>query len=373
MTKPVYTKTIGILGGGQLGRMLALAAYDMGFRCVIWDPDPDAPALQVTNNGIAKAYDDKAALQEFIDEIDVAVLEFENIPCKLVAEIEKEKPVSPSSQTLAIVQDRKQEKSFFDRHGIPCAEWYFVDSEESAAEAGKKLGYPLILKTCRFGYDGKGQKKIHSDFEMISSWQELDCQPCIAEEFIPFNKEISIIGVRNKNGEFAIYDIAENIHKNHILDTSKVPADLPDGVKEQAEKYLITAMAKLNIIGLLALEIFVVGDKILANEMAARPHNSGHWTMDAAVNSQFHLCILAIIDHPLGACRRTYDVIMKNILGDEINTLDEPRDFKFELGVPYFYGKTEIRAGRKMGHINYLLRKKEDKEDKEKKEEKSGD
>ncbi len=367
MTEPIYTKTIGILGGGQLGRMLALAAYDIGMRCVIWDPDPDAPALEVTKNGIAKAYDNKAALKEFIDKIDVAVLEFENIPCELVAEIEKVKPISPSSQTLAIVQDRFQEKSFFDDHGIPCAEWYPVDSKESAREAGKELGYPLILKTCRFGYDGKGQKKIHSDSEMIPSWEELGCKPCIAEKFIPFNKEISIIGARKKNGEFAIYDIAKNIHKDHILVASRVPADLPNELEKQAEKYLIKAMGELDINGLLALEMFVVGDKILANEMAARPHNSGHWTMAAAVNSQFNLCIAAITGHQIPLHERTHDVLMRNLLGDEINTFQPPLDFTFELSTPCYYGKKEIREGRKMGHINYLLRKKE------KKEEKSGD
>ncbi len=361
MIKPPYIETIGILGGGQLGRMLALAAYELGLRCVIWDPDPDAPALQVTNNEIAKSYDDEAALKQFIDKIDVAVLEFENIPCELVAEIEKVKPVSPSSKTLAIVQDRFQEKSFFDKHKIPCAEWCFVDSKKSATEAGKKLGYPLILKTCRFGYDGKGQKKVHSDFAMLPSWQELDCKPCIAEKFIPFDKEISIIGVRKKNGEFAIYDVAENIHENHILDTSKVPAILSNELEEQAEEYLITAMDKLDINGLLALEMFVVGDKILANEMAARPHNSGHWTMDGARTSQFELCIRAIIGYPIPPCERTHDVLMKNLLGDEIKEIHLPFDLGFEEVRPYIYGKTEIREGRKMGHVNFLRKKKKEK------------
>lgn len=341
---------IGILGGGQLGRMLALAAYDMGYDCIIWDESANAPALQITRHALAAPFDDGEAFAKFVSKAEVATVEFENIPCGLLERIAQHMPTAPSVQALAITQNRILEKRFFDSNDIACANWWAVRNDTELSQAAEQASYPVVLKTCRWGYDGKGQVQVSNATELRQAWESLGKVECIAEQHIGFDKEVSVIGGRGCDGTIAIYAAAENTHKDHILSTSIMPANISESLEFMAREILRKALQSLDIVGLLAVEFFVVRERLLANEMAARPHNSGHWTMDGAYTSQFEQAIRACVGLPLGDTGWHSRIRMQNLLGDEVKTRDR-YDGNAKI---HIYGKDEIRPQRKMGHINFV-------------------
>ena len=352
MSKPLSPgATIGILGGGQLGRMTALAAAPLGYRCHVFTPETDSPASQVTDLTTVAAYDDEAALAAFADAVDVVTYEFENIPLETAAFLEARKPLRPSAAVLGTSQHRGREKTFATRHGVAVAPYRLVTNPGELDEAVAAIGLPAVLKTCRFGYDGKGQAMLRAPEDVKPAWAALATDDAILEGFVPFEKEVSVIVARNPQGETAAYPVVENHHENHILDTTTAPANVSKETAEAARWIGVTLVDALDLVGLLAIEMFVMpnGD-VLMNEIAPRPHNSGHWTQDGAKTSQFEQFTRAVAGLPLGAPDITRPTVMKNLIGDAVDQwpeiLAEP-DAKLHL-----YGKTESRPGRKMGHVN---------------------
>ena len=347
--------TIGIFGGGQLGRMTALAAAELGYRCHIFCPEPDSPAAQVSAAATVAAYDDMDALEDFADSVDVVTFEFENIPAESVRLVAERTLVRPSWDALAVGQDRLSEKTFFNKLGIATAPWAKVESAMSLKVAVGQIGRPAVLKTTRLGYDGKGQVKIDADTSLDEAWAQMGGGIGILEGFIDFERELSVIAARSPDGSVAVYDPVENRHVNHILDTTLAPAPhMPDDVRAGALDIAVKAIEGLDLIGLLAVEMFLTRDgELLVNEMAPRPHNSGHWTLDACAVSQFEQFVRAVCGLPLGSPERHSDAEMRNLLGTDITAwgdlLAEP-DTCLHL-----YGKAEARAGRKMGHVTRLF------------------
>ncbi|WP_375673931.1 5-(carboxyamino)imidazole ribonucleotide synthase [Bartonella sp. AA18HLJMS] len=347
---------IGLIGGGQLARMLAIAAAELGFRTVIFCPEADCPAAQTANNHIVSAYDDISALDHFISQCDVVSYEFENLSLQTVQYVEKSKPVYPSSKALKITQDRLFEKQFLRDQGIGTALWHAVDNSSSLLSALDTLGGRGLLKTRRFGYDGKNQIKLdHPDEqtldEALRTFQE---QPCILEEIVPFLSEISVLSARTKQGEHIFYDCPENQHKNGILHKSFVPSHIPPEVQKAAQEISLTVMDALNYVGVLCIEFFVLTNgHLLVNELAPRVHNSGHWTQKACITSQFEQHIRAICGLPLGSPYRHSDCQMTNLLGNNFSTLKY--FLKQERTSIHLYGKSTVHPNRKMGHIIQLL------------------
>ncbi|MBX3455701.1 5-(carboxyamino)imidazole ribonucleotide synthase [Ferrovibrio sp.] len=348
---------IGILGGGQLGRMIALAAAPLGYRCHIYAPENDPPAAQVSERCTRADYTDIAALQAFAAEVDVVTYEFENIPVEPVAALAQLIPVRPGVDALRITQDRLFEKDFANRHDAPTAPYHAVTSLADLQAAIAKLGLPLILKTRRMGYDGKGQVRIDSAEQAEAAFKQLGSDLLIAEGFIPFEREISVVLARGLDGAIASWGPVENIHRHHILWRSHAPAALDAALMDEANAMAQRLAEGLHYVGVLAVEMFVLppqtkGRRILVNELAPRVHNSGHWTMDAALTSQFEQHVRAICGLPLGSTERLADAVMENLIGDEVDAwpslLAEPKT-KLHL-----YGKAEARPGRKMGHVTRL-------------------
>ena len=344
--------TIGILGGGQLGRMLALAAGELGFKCHIFAPETDSPAFQVSAAHTVAGYHDFAALEDFAKSVDVVTYEFENVPGDTAAFLESRMALAPGSSALRTAQDRVDEKTFIAGLGIPVAPFAPVNSEADLEEAIARIGRPSILKTRRFGYDGKGQTKIAEKTSAAAAWAEIGKAPAILEGFISFDKEISVIAARGWGGAIAVYDVPENSHENHILKTSTVPADIAPKTAEMARAVATVIIGALDYVGVMGIEMFVSGSTLIVNEIAPRVHNSGHWTQDACVVSQFEQHIRAICGWPLGSTERHSNVVMHNILGGESARWAE-YGASAHTGV-HFYGKAEARRGRKMGHINVL-------------------
>ena len=341
--------TIGMLGGGQLGRMAALAAAPLGYRMHIYTPETDAPAFAVSAAAIVAAWDDEAALEKFAASVDVVTLEFENVPVATVEFLERLKPVHPNAKALNVAQDRVTEKSFINALGIETAPWKQIDSETDLTG----LTLPSILKTRRLGYDGKGQVKIDSATGTGAAWQAIGKAPAILEGAVAFDCEASIVLTRGQDGEIAVYPLARNSHKNGILDTSTVPAGLPDRVEKNARDIATRIAEALGYVGVLAVEFFVMQDgALLVNEIAPRPHNSGHWTIDACLTSQFEQQIRAAAGLPLGPVTRHADAVMTNLIGEDAG------EWQKYLGLAdvklHLYGKSEIRPGRKMGHVTRL-------------------
>lgn len=347
---------IGIFGGGQLGRMTALAAARLGYRCHIFCPDADSPASRVCDAATVAAYDDAAALQAFVAKVDVITFEFENIPAETIRRMAEQTPVRPGANVLEISQDRLLEKAFFNGLGLATAPWRAVDSPASLAKAVTEIGLPAVLKTARFGYDGKGQVRIEPDTDLDAAWKGLNAASGVLEGFVDFEREISVIVARGTDGAWAAFDPVENRHVNHILDTSTVPAVLSPELASQAIGAARRSAEALELVGLLAVEMFVTRDhRILINEMAPRPHNSGHWTMDACLTDQFEQFVRAVCGLPLGSPERHSDAEMKNLIGDDIDLWPE---LLAERGVRlHLYGKSESRPGRKMGHVTRLKQK----------------
>lgn len=359
--------TIGILGGGQLGRMIALSAARLGINAHIFCPDPLSPAFDVTPRKTVAAYDDLAALSEFADAVDVVTFEFENVPAETAEFLSARTCLRPNALSLAVAQDRLREKTFFRDRAIATAPFADVSSEADLMKAVDAIGTPAILKTRRLGYDGKGQRRVESRQDAAGAWQALNRQPCILEGLVSFTSEVSLVLARGARGETAFYDLSENRHENHILRQSVVPAGVSSDCTRRAREIGELLLADLDYVGVLAIEFFVVGSppgsgspaqQLLVNEIAPRVHNSGHWTEAACPTSQFEQHVRAICGWPLGSCERCFDVEMSNLLGTE-------SDAWFDLAargdcVPHLYGKSEARDGRKMGHITQILRNRVD-------------
>jgi 5-(carboxyamino)imidazole ribonucleotide synthase len=348
---------IGILGGGQLGRMLALAAAKLGLRSHIYCPDANSPAFEVTPHKTVAAYDDEAALAAFADAVDVITYEFENVPAATAEFLAARKPLRPGARALAVSQDRLAEKSFLASKNIPVAPYRAVETLADLEAAIDELGLPAVLKTTRLGYDGKGQRVLRERSDAAAAFAELSPKPLVLEGFVPFEKEISVVVARNLSGEVRAYDAAENVHRHHILHTSTVPADVPPGVEKHAGMLAKVIVVALDYVGVLGVEFFVVpGERatLLVNEIAPRVHNSGHWTEAVCLTDQFEQHIRAVVGWPLGDPARMADVVMENLVGDEVNILPSQLDGNTQ---PHLYGKTETRPGRKMGHVNRITRR----------------
>ncbi len=342
---------IGILGGGQLGRMTALAAARLGYRCHIFAPEAGGPAAQVSDAETVAAYDDSTALARFADAVDIATFEFENVPVSSVETLLKKVPVHPGPKALAAAQDRLVEKTFLREIDIPTVPFLEANDPDALADAVDKLGAPSVLKTARLGYDGKGQVLITADSDITEAYGSMGARRGVLEKWIDFKMEISVIIARRADGKAAAFDPTENRHKNHILDTSIAPAGISDKTAENARAIAQTIAEALDLVGLLAVEMFVTHeDTLLVNEIAPRPHNSGHWTQDGCATSQFEQFVRAICGQALGSTARTADTVMTNLIGDRVNEWpDLLREPNAHL---HLYGKTEARDGRKMGHVN---------------------
>ena len=343
---------IGILGGGQLGRMLALAAARLGLKCHVLAPERDSPAFQVAAQRTVAEYEDRAALAVFARSVGVVTYEFENVPAETAAFLEPLVPLAPGAGALATAQDRLTEKDFIAGLGIAVAPYAAVHDEASLLTAVARTGFPAILKTRRLGYDGKGQVRIDPDADMVKALRALGKAPAIAEGFVRFDREISVIAARGWNGDVAVYDVPENRHANHILHTSTVPAAIPEALAAEARAIGRRIIAALDYVGVIGIEMFAAAEKLVVSEIAPRVHNSGHWTMDACAVSQFEQHIRAICGWPLGSTERHSDVVMTNLLGDDAARWSE---LAAEPGAAvHLYGKAEARPGRKMGHVNRL-------------------
>lgn len=346
---------IGILGGGQLGRMSALAAARLGYACHVFAPEADSPGMQVAAHRTVAAYEDRAALARFAASVAVVTFEFENVPAAALEALAGLVPCRPGLAALATCQDRAAEKAFLGRIGVPVAPWRLVESESDLAAAVAELGLPAVLKTTRLGYDGRGQAVLRDAADLAPAFARLAPKPLILEAFVPFAAEISAIAARGADGAVAVFDPAENRHAHHILDLSFAPARVPEAVAEAACAHVAAVAEGLDLVGLVALEMFLLPDgRLVGNEIAPRPHNSGHWTMDACAASQFEQHIRAVAGLPLAAPDRHHDAVMRNLIGPE--GLDAwPRLLRMAGVVPHLYGKAEARPGRKMGHANRLL------------------
>jgi len=348
--------TIGILGGGQLGRMLAMAAARLGLRCQVFSPDPDSPAFDVVLNAACAEYADVEALELFANDVDVITYEFENVPAAAALILAARRPVLPNRKILETTQDRLAEKDFVKRLGIGTADYADVSSPAILRAAISRIGLPAVLKTRRFGYDGKGQALIREGDDTDHIWAEIGTKSAILEAFIPFEREISVIAARSASGEVECFDVTENEHRDHILKISRAPAAISDALAAQARDVAGKIATALDYVGVLAVEMFVLvddtGPKILVNEIAPRVHNSGHWTLDGASISQFEQHIRAIAGWPLGKPVRHGPVTMTNLIGDEI------LEYEQWLTVPgatvHLYGKGPPRPGRKMGHVTLV-------------------
>ncbi len=347
--------TIGILGGGQLGRMLALAAARLGFKTHIYCPDPQSPAFEVTPHKTVAAYDDTAALADFAAAVDVVTYEFENVPAGTAAALALLKPLRPGANALAISQDRLDEKAFIAAAGIPVVPHRAIRDAADLAPALAELGGRGILKTTRLGYDGKGQRRIESRTEADAAFAALRPHPLVLEAVVPFEREISVVIARGLDGSTAAFDPAENVHRDGILATSTVPAAIDGATAHLARQHAAGIAIALGYVGVLGVEFFAMADgALLVNEIAPRVHNSGHWTEAVCVTDQFEQHIRAIAGWPLGDPTRLADVVMENLIGHAIDAI--PAGLGSAIR-PHAYGKAESRPGRKMGHLNRIALK----------------
>ncbi len=352
--------TIGILGGGQLGRMLTACAHRSGYRTISWIGHPDSGPAAQADQVIEEPFDDPDALQRFLEEADVATVEFENIPLSLLQQIEQALPLFPNARAIEISQHREREKSFLRESGIPCADFWVIDSLEALEDALQELPERGgILKTAEFGYDGKGQLRVAGDENATDLWEQFAGQRAVLEEFVGLETEVSVLVARAQDGTIEVYDPAENLHRNHILDVSIVPARIDESYLEQSRDIAVKVAESLDYVGILAVEFFITQrGRVLVNEMAPRPHNSGHHTIEACASSQFEQQLRAITGLPLGSPRLLSPAVMMNLLGDVWPETGQPA-WPELLSTPgttlHLYGKQEARVGRKMGHATTLL------------------
>jgi len=349
--------TVGVLGSGQLGRMLALAARRMGYRVHTFSPDADSPTGQVAELEVVAPYDDLEAIRTFARGVDVVTFEFENIASAAANAAAEVKLVQPDPSVLRIAQHRLREKQFLQSQSLPVPPFVPVHSLEDLQAGLGVVGLPAVLKTATAGYDGKGQAKLVTAADAEAAWNVGGGQVCILESFVAFERELSVVAVRGADGAFAAYPVIENVHERHILDVSVAPARVDASVAAEAQGIARAIMESLDVVGVLCVELFLAEDgRLLVNELAPRPHNSGHLTIEAAPASQFEQQLRAICGLPLGETALVRPAAMANLLGD-LWTAGEP-DWKAVLAQPgvalHLYGKTEPRRGRKMGHLTAL-------------------
>jgi 5-(carboxyamino)imidazole ribonucleotide synthase len=362
MIQPGSDAWIGVLGGGQLGRMLALAARPMGYKILTWTGGDRSGAADVADEVMHQPFDDRQALEKFCSQVEVATAEFENLPGDMLKQVEQHVPLRPNSHSIITSQHREREKIFLSQNGFGCARHFIITNLDELQSGVKEISRDCILKTAEFGYDGKGQQKISGDAtteDLANIWQSFDSQRAVLEERVELDTEISVLVARGVTGDVITYDPAENIHRNHILDVSIVPARLPDNILEEARKVAIGVADALDYIGILAVEFFIsMAGRLLVNEIAPRPHNSGHHTIDGCMTSQFQQQTRAICGLPLGCTNLKRPTAMLNLLGDLWPDSDTPPDWSPIFETPgaslHLYGKAGARAGRKMGHVNFL-------------------
>ena len=349
------TGRIGVLGGGQLGRMLALAAGRLGLDVVIFDPEADCPAGRVTAQTVTASYEDLEAVARFAASVDAVTYEFENVPVEAARTAARHAPLRPGAQALEAAQDRVGEKTFLNENAAPTVAFRAVSSAEEARAAAQALGVPAILKTRRFGYDGKGQAVVRSVDEAGAAFDALGRRPAILEAFAPFVRELSIIAARALDGAVRAYPVGVNIHEGGILRETRAPAQVSDALRSEAERIAGAVLSALDYVGVIGVELFELEDgTLLVNEIAPRVHNTGHWTMDACRCDQFEQHIRAVAGWPLGDPAPLCPARMVNLIGSDAD------DWRAWLETPgavlHLYGKRETREGRKMGHVNILER-----------------
>jgi 5-(carboxyamino)imidazole ribonucleotide synthase len=349
--------TIGVLGSGQLGRMFAIAARRMGYRVHVLSPEFDTPTGQVADVEIAAPYEDLDAVRAFAGRVRVVTFEFENVPAETAAAASERTLVRPAGTVLHTIQNRAREKAFLAAAGLPVTPFALVESEADLRAALSRVGTPAVLKTASFGYDGKGQVPVPGAEAAPAAWGAIGRQPAVLEAFVDFACELSVVAARGADGSFAAYEIVENRHARHILDVTIAPAGVPSGVKREATDIARAVLEALDVVGVLAVEFFLTRDgRLLVNELAPRPHNSGHYTVDASVTSQFEQQLRAVCGLPLGSTRQLAPAAMANLLGDL--WADGEPDWAAAARFPevklHLYGKAEARPGRKMGHLTAL-------------------
>jgi 5-(carboxyamino)imidazole ribonucleotide synthase len=352
-------QVVGVIGGGQLGRMLALAARRMGVRSVVWTGGLEAPAVEVADEVIDLPFDDPQALLDFCRKATVATVEFENIPLATMHGVAERIGLFPSPEAVGICQNREREKNFLRQHGIPCTAFWVIETLDDLVRAMAELKGAGVLKTADFGYDGKGQLKITGGENPADVWEQFGRQRAVLEAWVPFEKEISVMVVRSSDGELRTYDPAENRHRNHILDVSIVPAGISTGTSDAARAIAAQVAEALDYQGILGVEFFVNHDgSLVVNEMAPRPHNSGHHTLDACATSQFEQQLRVVLGLPLGSTKLISPCVMLNLLGDFWPGETEPPDWtpllQTEDAVLHLYGKRRAVGMRKMGHATLL-------------------
>ncbi|EAU44967.1 5-(carboxyamino)imidazole ribonucleotide synthase [Salipiger bermudensis] len=355
MTEPLRQgATIGILGGGQLGRMLSVAASRLGLRCHVYEPGEAPPAGHVADAVTTAPYEDTAALEAFAASVDVITYEFENIPTAALDTLQALCPIRPGREALRVSQDRLTEKTFLTDLGLKTAPFADITDAESLTQALEIIGTPSILKTRRFGYDGKGQARINTPEEAAAAIEEMRGAPAILEGFVEFSCEISVIAARSADGAVACFDPGENIHSEGILRTTTVPARLSQAQRTDAVLLAAKILNALNYVGVMGVELFVTPQGLLVNEIAPRVHNSGHWTQNGCTIDQFEQHIRAVANWPLGDGSRFADVQMENLIGDDLDKLPELAT-EADTAI-HLYGKDAVKAGRKMGHVNRIIR-----------------
>ena len=347
------SSVIGIMGGGQLGRMMAIAAAELGYKTHIYCPEEDSPAFEVAAFHTIAAYDDVEALSRFARSVQVISFEFENIPSRCLTLLQELVAIHPAPHILELSQNRLREKNFARELGIPTTAFARVGNLQELQQAVADLGCPAVLKTTELGYDGKGQVKLSADTDLASAWASLNTHEAILEAFVDYEREISVIVARGQDGHIEHFPPVENQHRNHILDVTIAPAPISPALADRAVSIARQMADALSLVGLLTVEMFITRDHtILMNEIAPRPHNSGHWTIDACTTSQFEQAIRAAAGLPLGSSRVLCAAYMKNLIGDDVLTAqDYLKDPNAKL---HLYGKKEARAGRKMGHVTFL-------------------
>ncbi|KLK99885.1 phosphoribosylaminoimidazole carboxylase [Bacillus pumilus] len=346
--------TIGIIGGGQLGRYMAVSAKQMGYRAAVLDPVTQSPCGQVADTEITAAYSDLEAIRKLAEISDVVTYEFENIDYDALNQLKEEAYLPQGSDLLLLTQNRETEKKGIVDAGCEVAPYRIIHDEKELEDAVDVLGLPAVLKTCRGGYDGKGQYVIKEKGQLPEAAALLTHGTCILESWVPFQMELSVIVTRSVHGEIAVFPVAENIHKHNILFQSIVPARVENRIQEKAKELATTLAEKLGLVGTLAVELFLTNDgKLLVNELAPRPHNSGHYTLDLCETSQFEQHVRAICGLPLGGTALLSEGMMVNLLGDEVDIPKEHPELLKEAKL-YLYGKHEVKAGRKMGHMTFM-------------------